>query len=454
MVAELTDGRIADAAGGRTGTADLVIADCAIAVVGRYPYRMLRDHTIAISDGSIIAIEPSESAVARAWVAGARTVVDATGQVAVPGFINTHIHTAFTRMRGREPEASLARWLPHVFAESETLDPAAVREASAAGFAELASAGFTTVLDHHYAQADRRNYHAVLAEAARSGLRVVVAPTFPDCGHGAVDDEAAVAELAELAAAVPAVHGGRDPLVRVGIALAAPAWRESLERCRLLAQASRAADLPVTYHFAETSDWLGLLDELGVRRLTEPLESVGLLGPHVVLAHGVWLRDADVAALARTGTSVSYNPIANAYLGDGVLPLRALLDAGVNVALGTDTVQCCGRPDPFEAMRFGALLQKAVAADGTAVTAPDILRVMWEGGARAMGDDRLGRIDAGAVADIVLLDRAGPGAGDRGRFVDDRVEWSLVYATERSDVRTVIVDGRVVVGPPLGERVG
>lgn len=425
----MTDDRLASDGG--PNLVDLVVEGCDHVVWGEAPYEVLRSRSIVIDGGRIVGLVEEGAAAPRA-----RRVVDGRRAVAVPGFVNAHTHTAFSQERGGEPELPLDEWLPHVFASAAHIGPPEAHHAAVHGYGEMARAGITTALDHHYAQAHPRNAVEVARAAAASGVRAAIATTMSDLGDGAVELGEGLERLDELVEACAAPGWER---VSPWVALASPGRRESPERCRALVEWCRTRGMRLTYHYAETTAWFDLVAQFGLPRLVDLLVELDLLGPDVVIAHGVWFGEQDFEVLAESGTWISYNPVANGYMGDGITPVGAMRAAGVNVCMGTDTVQCCGRADPFEMMKVGALLQKAAHADARALVARDVLHLATAAGAQALGVPSAGVLAPGRAADVVLVDLDRPHL----QPVHD-VVWTLVYAACALDVRTTIVGGEVL----------
>ncbi len=171
------------------------------------------------------------------------------------------------------------------------------------------------------------------------------------------------------------------------------------------------------------------------------LESIGLLGPNVVAAHGVWLTDEDIAILKRTGTSVSHNPESNMKLASGAAPVPKYLTAGVTVGLGTDGAASNNDLDMFEAMRQAAFLHKLVSRDPQAVPATAALEMATILGARALGLDKtIGSIEVGKRADLIVVAMDGARQTPMYNPISH-----LVYVTHGDDVRTTVVNGRVLM---------
>ena len=193
-------------------------------------------------------------------------------------------------------------------------------------------------------------------------------------------------------------------------------------------------------HAAENATEVATVEERYGKRPVELLDSLGLLGPDLLLAHAVDLTGPEIAALARTGTSVAHCPVSNLKLGCGIAPVPRLLDAGVTVGLGTDGAVSSNTLDVLRALGTAALVHKA-AGDPTAVGAEQAVRMATIEGARALGlDAHLGSLEAGKRADLIVLDLGGPHLAPR------HDPWStLAYSARASDVRDTVVDGRVLM---------
>jgi len=414
------------------GIADLVITDLEYAVLGAPPFDVDTSVSIAITGGRITAIGHDE---VKALPATRR--IDGRGCVAVPGFTNGHTHGAFTLDRGLEPELVLDEWLPYVFDVSLKVDAEVAHASAMLAYTEMVKAGFTACVDHHYAQADRDNAIAVAEAAHHVGLRAAIGPTASDIGSGSVSLEDGVADLDRLVSWVNE-HPGTP--VAPWLALASPGRRETAQRCQDLRAWAAQRGVRTTYHFAETQAWHQLAHDLGAPSLSQLLVDMDLLGPDVVIAHGLWFAPEDWPTLAATGVHVSHNPVANGYLGDGIAPVAAMRSQGVHVCLGTDGPNCSGRADPFEMMRTAAMYARASSGDATVLSATDVLAMATSGGAEARGLHDAGRLAVGGLADVVLVD-----LNQVHIQPVHNVIWSLVWSATAHDVRTVVINGDVVV---------
>jgi 5-methylthioadenosine/S-adenosylhomocysteine deaminase len=171
------------------------------------------------------------------------------------------------------------------------------------------------------------------------------------------------------------------------------------------------------------------------------LESIGFLGPGVLGAHGVWLDDADIATLARRGVGISHNPESNMKLASGTAPVPAMLKAGVTVGIGTDGAASNNDLDMFEATRQAALLHKLTSNDPRTLPAPAALEMATRLGAKALGlDDRIGSLEVGKKADLLIVSMNGARQVPLYNPVSH-----LVYVSRGDDVKTTIVNGRILM---------
>jgi 5-methylthioadenosine/S-adenosylhomocysteine deaminase len=174
----------------------------------------------------------------------------------------------------------------------------------------------------------------------------------------------------------------------------------------------------------------------------------GCLGPRTVAAHCVHLTERDIALLAETGTSVSYDPGSNAKLGNGITRLQDLLAAGINVGMGIDAFECENSPDMFELMKFGSLIQRALHKDASLAKPHDVLRMATVNGAKALGIDA-GTIAVGKKADLIVVDLTKnqmftPLLKEPARR-KTMLEGHLVFGCNGSAVQHSIIDGKLVM---------
>ena len=209
---------------------------------------------------------------------------------------------------------------------------------------------------------------------------------------------------------------------------------------RRVGSLARERGVLVHTHASENRDEIQIVERETGRRNVEYLQEVGLTGSHVVLAHCVHVTEGEMNLLARTGTHVAHCPSSNMKLGSGVAPVTEMLERGVSVSLGADGAPCNNRLDMFTEMRGAALLQK-VRHGASVLPARAVLRMATIEGARALGLEReVGTLETGKRADITVLDLSRLHLTPRPDAVS-----TIVYAAEAADVRTVIVDGKILL---------
>jgi 5-methylthioadenosine/S-adenosylhomocysteine deaminase len=204
---------------------------------------------------------------------------------------------------------------------------------------------------------------------------------------------------------------------------------------------SKKYDVPTLIHVAETESETVTARERNAASVVAYLDTLGFLGPGVVAAHAIWVNDADIAVLKSRGVGVSHNPESNMKLASGIAPVSAYLAADVAIGLGTDGAASNNDLDMFEAIRMASLLQKVASRDPTAVSAKTALRMGTMGGARVLGmEQQIGSLEAGKRADVIIVNMTAA----RQTPMYDAVS-HLVYVTRGDDVRTTIVNGRVLM---------
>ena len=362
---------------------------------------------------------------------GTAHVIDASGLVVMPGLVDLHFHTDIERGGYSESldveEALFQHWYPMM----RNLDADTAYAGALYSYVRALRGGTTTVNDMF------RHVESLARAAMDVGIRATLSSLVarPEDGLDVLEDNRV---------AFHACNDGRaDDRVRVVVGIE---WIPLATPGLLSDAADLAADLGtgMHIHLSESQQEVETCEsEFGARPVKVAYE-YGLLGPSTVAAHCVWLTGEDIAILAETGTHVSHNPAANSKLGEGISPAVRLLEAGVNVGLGHDSTEGNNTMDMFEVMRTGAYLQRALHADPKLMPAGQMLRMATANGARALGIDA-GVLAPGRKADIILVET-------ESEFFDTRLAAyranllpRLVFATNGRMVRSVIVDGRVVM---------
>ena len=392
--------------------------------------RVIPGGAVAI-DGARIVSVGSAAEVAAAF--RGQSTIDATGQVVLPGLVNTHTHAPMVLYRGLADDLALMDWLQqYIFpAEAKTVSPAFVRTGTRLAALEMIQSGTTTYADMYYFEEE------IAAVTRAAGLRAVLGQTiiqFP------VADARTPAEgLARTAAFIARFKA--DELI---VPAVAPHALYTNDQTTLIAARDLAIReaVPLLIHLAETEDEVQAARERAGTSPTGYLESFGFFtGARTLAAHGVWVSADDITTLARRGVGVSHNPESNMKLASGTAPVTGYLGAGVALGLGTDGAASNNDLDMFEAMRLASFLAKHATRDPRVVGAGTALEMATLGGARALGmDDRIGSLEAGKLADLITvrMNRAGQTP------LYDPVS-HLVYTTRGDDVDTTIVHGKVLM---------
>jgi len=407
--------------------------------------------SILIKNGSLVTMDPSNSIVrgellivdgkiASVGDSGhsADVVIDATGCAVIPGFVQTHIHLCQTIFRGAADDLSLLDWLKKRVWPMEAAHSASSIAASARlGIAELIKGGTTCALTmetvNHTAE--------VFKVVEETGFRATVGKCMMDKGDEVPRPlrEQTTQSIQESVALLDEWHGKADGRIRYCFAprFAVSCTRELLQQVASLA---RDRDVMVHTHASENKTECELVEsETGLRNVAY-LDSLGLTGSHVALAHCVHLSDDEIDTLEQTRTNVVHCPSSNLKLGSGIAPIARLLDRDVSVSLGADGAACNNRLDMFTEMRTAALLQKALHGPEV-LTANRVLRMATFDGAKAMGfEGEIGSLEAGKRADVTIVRLGGLHATPAADIVS-----ALVYSAQASDVDSVIIDGQLVM---------
>jgi 5-methylthioadenosine/S-adenosylhomocysteine deaminase len=391
--------------------------------------RLIAPGAVAIDGTDIIAVGTAAD-IRRQF--RARETIDASGQVVMPGLVNTHTHAPMVLFRGLADDLALEEWLTrYIFpAEAKTVSPEFVRAGTRLAVLEMIESGTTTYADMYYFEEE------VAKETKAAGLRGVLGETiiqFP-----VADAKTPAEALARAEAFIKMFRN--DPLITPAVAPHAIYTNDSatLKAARAL---SMKYGVPTLIHMAETQSEAMIAKERGWPTVVSYLDALGFLGPGVLGAHAVWVNDSDIALLKSRGAGVSHNPESNMKLASGIAPVKAYLAADVAIGLGTDGAASNNDLDMFEAMRAASFLQKVATSDPTAVSAKAAIRMATMGGARALGmDKRIGSLEPGKRADIIIVSMS---AARQAPMYDARSH--LVYVTRGDDVQMTIVNGKVLM---------
>lgn len=384
--------------------------------------------TNATQDGEPVTVRCADGRVAAIGVdvspADGDDVIDAAGLSLLPTWVNGHSHASMTLFRGFGDDMPLMDWLQRrIWPAEARLTPDDVYWGARLGFLEMLRSGTSHVVDTYW------HGEAVARAAVDAGIRATVSEVLiaPEVADRSILDRAEDTMLAI------ASHG---PLVRAALGPHA-VYTVGTEALEWVAECSARHDVPVQIHASETSQEVRDCVDAHGDPPVRYLDRLGLLTEHMVLGHGSWLEPDEFDLVAERGATVVTNPTSNFKLANGrTLPYPLAQRAGVALGLGTDGASSNNSLDMFAEAKMFSLVQKFLSDDATTASAAESLAL-----ARGQRSPLLGGtpLEAGAPADFMLADLGAAGT------VPGDLDATLVYAATGHVVRTVVVDGRVVV---------
>jgi 5-methylthioadenosine/S-adenosylhomocysteine deaminase len=408
-------------------TVDLLITGGTIITMDG-SHRIIENGAIAVRNGEIVQIGKAlELRGTRA-----KQTINAFGKVIIPGLINTHTHVPMSLFRGIADDLDLNEWLTkYIFpAEAKNVDEAFVRAGTQLGLAEMIRGGTTTYCDMYYFE------DAIADETKRAGVRGLLGETvidFPVADNKTWDQAMAYSERYIN-------KWKNDPLIVPAIAPHAP-YTVSTDHLKAVKALSDRLNAPIVTHIAETKKEL---DDILAQKSATPvkyLNNIGFLNNRVIAAHLVFVTNEEIDILKQKEVGVAHNPQSNMKLASGVAPVPQMLVKDVAVGLGTDGAASNNDLNMWEEMDTAAKLHKVFSGDPKVVSAEQAFEMATIRGARALHLDKLiGSLEVGKRADIVIVD-----FDDLNQTPFYSYYSHLVYATKANDVRTVIINGRVVM---------
>lgn len=407
---------------------DLVVTNGTVVTMDAQRH-VLENGAVAVRGDSIVAVGPSADIAAQY---DAAKIVDARGAIVMPGLINGHAHAAMSLFRGMADDLALDDWLKkYIFpAEARNVTEDFVVWGTRLGMLEMLRGGITTYADMYYFE------DAVARVTKEAGMRGVLGETILDFP---APDNKTVAQALEYTQKF-IEHWKGDPLI---VAAAAPhsmytCSAKTLQEAAALARRNHA---PILIHLAEAPFELQLSREKYGITPVGYLAREGILGPDVTGAHCVWVDQADIATLVQYGVGCTNNPSSNMKTAAGVSPVVDMLAAGAAVGLATDGAASNNNQDMFEEMDLAAKLQKITRMDSRALPAEQVVEMATIGGARAVHLEKLiGSLEAGKKADLIVVDTTAPHATPMYNVYSQ-----LVYALKATDVRSVVIGGKMVM---------
>lgn len=391
---------------------------------------LIKNATLLSGKSVDILVEGNKIAkIAPCITAKADEKIDASGKLALPGFINTHVHAGMALVRGTAEDMQLAQWLAAVRKGETKFTPKHVYSGSALACLEMIKGGTTCFSDMYF------HMDEVALAAKESGIRATLGYGMVDLG----DKKKRLSELSIGEAFVRKWHGKENGRIKCSIA------PHSVYLCsaELLIAANRLSQkysVPYHIHLSETRKEVFDCLSANRKRPAYYLDSLGVLSQRTVAAHCVWLTKEEVKLLASKGVSSSLCAESNMKLAGGsAAPLPEMQQFGMNISLGTDGPASNNSLSMFSAMKFTGLLVKNARWDATVAKEADIFSAATLGGAHALGIEA-GEIKEGKLADIILIDKKAPNMVPAHNNIAN-----IVYSAHAGNVTDSIIDGKLVM---------
>jgi 5-methylthioadenosine/S-adenosylhomocysteine deaminase len=392
--------------------------------------KVFDDGAVAIRGSKIEAVGPRSDIVDKYR---ARQTINAAGKVVIPGLINTHTHVPMSLFRGIADDMDLQEWLTKFIfpAEAKNVDETFVRAGTRLGLAEMIRGGTTTYCDMYYFE------DAIADETSKAGMRGVLGETILD--FPAPDNKTWDAGLKYAETFIRKWQS--SPLIVPAVAPHAP-YTVSQEHLLEARDLSNKLNAPLVTHLAEASTETEYTQQkYQGKRPIEFADSIGFLTSRTIAAHVIHANPQELDILKNRGVGIGHNPQSNMKLAAGVAPVPLMLSKDIAVGLGTDGAASNNDLSMWEEMDTAAKLHKLNTGDPKALSAAQAFEMATIRGARALHmAEKIGSLEAGKLADIAIV-----GLDSMHQTPMYNIYSHLVYATKASDVRTVVINGRVVM---------
>ncbi len=383
--------------------------------------RVINNGVLAISGNKITDIFTTEQ---HPPDISAKRTIDAKGKVLIPGLINAHGHIAMTLFRGFVEDLKLQKWLERVWKyELTLLDENSVRAGSKLAFAEMIRGGITTAHDMYW------HYMATIDLAEEVGFRIISGPPITAIGDPDFDEM--------ISTARNVLDKIRDYKFINPIIQAHSTYTTNPELMQKVYEFKEEYGVHFTTHASENQTEVNDVVSQYGKTPIELLKSYNLLDDQTILAHCVKLQDHEIEMLSESKTNVVHCPESNLKTGAGIARISDMIEAGINVCIGTDGAASNNDLDLLGEMRTAAFLQKGINENPEVLTTLQAMEMATINGAKAYGIDKtLGSLELGKQADIVIIDF------DKSHLTPlHDIYAHLVYSVNKADVDTVLIDG-------------
>ena len=401
---------------------NILIKNCNLISMAENRKKYERDTDILIQNKKIAKIGKNIE------VSNETKIIDAKGRICMPGLINTHAHLSMSIFRETLDGYTLQDWLTKkIWPMEDKLTREDIYYASLLSFIEMVSTGCVIANDQYFMAEE------TIRAANDIGVRLQTTRTVNDVGNLG---EQRIKELEDL---IKEYNNRYENItLNIGIHGLYTTGTDTVKKCIELA---KKLDLSVHMHFCENEK-----ETEDIKQAYNVVSTVDVLNKYFtetnsILAHVVKVSDEEIDALSKMNISVAHCPVSNLRLGCGIAPIQKMIDKGINVSLGTDGQGSGSNLDMFETMKFAALLQKGKYENAKNMEAYEVLKMATINGAKALRlEDKIGTIEVGKDADIIILDLNTETCQPEGNIFSN-----IVYNAKGSNVTTTIINGKIVM---------
>ncbi|MCC6147055.1 MAG: amidohydrolase [Anaerolineaceae bacterium] len=422
---------------------------------------MHTDQSLLIENGTIVTVDDRDTVHSTGYVlvqgdsiaavgAGAppaamkqqaQTVLDGTNMAVMPGMVNSHTHLFQSFIRGRGDDKTLLEWIKaYIWPIAENMTQEETYLAGLVGLMENIRCGGTAVLDHQYIHADPTCDDGFYRAGRETGVRLMLARGWADMAYRESLMESPEQIIAESTRLFETYHGSENGRLLFEFGPVIP-WGCTDETMRKTYELAQKWGVGTHIHVAETREEVEISIKNRGKRHIEWLADLGILGPDVQLVHSVWLDDHELDLVQQHDAVIVHCPVSNMYLASGAARIPEMHKMGITIALASDGPGSNNNQDMMEVLKTTALLAKLSTLNAQAVLPEQVLRMACRGGSKAFGQpDKLGSLEVGKKADIVMVDLDTPFAMPVHNAVS-----ALVYNLSYGSVDTVVVDGKILM---------
>jgi 5-methylthioadenosine/S-adenosylhomocysteine deaminase len=407
----------------------------------RNAYILTMDEKLSKFKGNILIVDDKLEKISAEHIVGDfDKVIEAEGKVAMPGFVQPHIHLCQTLFRGLADDMELMDWLKYrIWPLEGAHDEESIYYSAKLGLSELIKGGTTSIVDMETVHHTDRAVEAIY----ESGIRAITGKVMMDYGSDVPeslmeDKESSIKESVELLKKWHGKDGGRIEYAFSPRFVVSCSEELMIEVEKL----SKEYGVKVHTHASENKEEIKLVEKDRGMRNINYLKKLGLLDENLILAHCIWLDEEEQNLIKVSGSKVVHCPSSNLKLASGVAKIPEMMEMGIGIGLASDGPPCSNNLDAFMEMRLSSLIQK-VRLGPKSMNCSTVLQMATMGGAKVMGKEKeIGSLEEGKKADIIILDLNKVHNAPSFR---NNVESQIVFSGKTENVDTTIVNGKILM---------